>query len=101
MEETEIEYDKFVVPESRDIPRRSTGNNGKIDFSKPHSPLLFIAGEKGHIIPASLNRKNFNAYKDKNSKSDFKMFTGRTHYICRQKNWEEVVDYITTWLDGL
>jgi pimeloyl-ACP methyl ester carboxylesterase len=101
MEQTKIEYDKFVIPESRNIPRSSTKKDGKIDFKKPHGPLLFIAGEKDHIIPSSLNKKNFDAYKDKNSKKDFKEFAGRTHYICGQQNWEEVAKYIHDWITGL
>ena len=99
MEQTQIEYNKFVIPESRNIARSSTSNDGKIDFKKSHVPLLIIAGEKDHIIPCSLNRKNFNAYKDKNSKTDFKEFAGRTHYICGQKNWEEVAEYIFNWIN--
>lgn len=97
MEETQREYDKFVVPESRNIPRSSTGNEGKIDFHRPHNPLLFIAGEKDNIIPSSLNRRNFEAYTDTNSRKDFKIFNDRTHYICGQKNWEEVAAYIAQW----
>lgn len=98
LEQTKIEYDKFVVPESRNIPRSSTKKDGKVDFKKPHNPLLFIAGEKDNIIPSSLNRKNFNAYKDKNSKKEFKEFPGRTHYICGQQNWEEVAIFISEWI---
>jgi pimeloyl-ACP methyl ester carboxylesterase len=98
LEQAQIEYNKFVVPESRNIPRSSTGKTGKINFKNPHQPLLFIAGEKDTIIPASLNKKNFNAYKDKNSKRDFKEFTGRTHYICGQEGWQEVADYVLNWL---
>jgi esterase/lipase len=99
--QTKIEYNIFVVPESRNIARSSTKTDGKIDFRKPHLPLLIIAGEKDHIIPASLNKKNFIAYKDKTSKTDFKEFQGRTHYICGQENWEEVADYIYNWIEGL
>ncbi len=98
MEETGIEFEKFVVPESRNIPRSSTKDDGIIDFNKPHQPLLFIAGEKDNIIPSSLNKKNFEAYNDKNSKRDFKQFKERTHYICGQKNWEEVAEYISNWI---
>lgn len=98
MEETEKEYNQFVVPESRNIPRSSTGKDGKIDFKKAHNPLLFIAGEKDHIIPSSLNLKNYKAYKDKSSQREFKEFTGRTHYICGQKNWEEVAEYVASWI---
>ena len=100
MEQTQQEYDLYVTPESRNIPRSSTKKDGKIDFKKPHAPLLFIAGEKDHIIPSSLNRKNFNAYKDKNSKRDFKEFPGRTHYICGQENWQEVAAFIEQWIAG-
>ena len=101
LEQTEIEYNEFVVPESRNIPRSFIKNESKIDFSKPHNPLLIIAGEKDHIIPSSLNKKNFEAYKDKKSKTDFKEFAGRTHYICGQENWEEVATYISDWIANL
>jgi len=101
IEETRKEYDSFVVPESRNIPRSSTGNDGKISLSRPHKPLLFIAGEKDNIIPSSLNMKNYKAYTDKNSVKDYKEFPGRTHYICGQKGWEEVADYIVGWVKKL
>lgn len=101
IEQTEIEYNKFVVPESRNIPRSSIKNDGKIDLKKPHNPLLIIAGEKDNTIPSSLNKKNFEAYKDKKSKIDFKEFADRTHYICGQQNWEEVATYINEWIKSL
>jgi len=99
--QTQVEFDQFVVPESRNIARSSTGKDGEVNFKKPHAPLLFIAGEKDNIIPPSLNRKNFAAYKDKNSQKDFKEFAGRTHYICGQENWQEVADYIYQWFEKL
>ncbi len=98
--QAEIEYNKFVVPESRNIPRTSTQKDGYIDFKKSHNPLLFIAGEKDHIIPSSMNKKNFDAYNDKNSKKDFREFVGRTHYICKQPNWQEVESYILFWIEN-
>ena len=101
LEQTKVEYDKFVVPESRNIPRGGTGKYASIDFKKPHTPLLIIAGEKDNIVPASLNKKNFSAYRDTNSKLDFKEFEGRTHYICGQENWEEVAGFIADWLRKL
>ncbi|HEY4799025.1 MAG TPA: alpha/beta hydrolase, partial [Bacteroidia bacterium] len=100
-EQTAVEYEKFVVPESRNIPRSSTKQDGYIDFSKPHHPLLFIAGAEDHIIPSSLNKKNFDAYKNASGRKDFKKFSGRTHYLCGQENWKEVADYILQWINGL
>jgi hypothetical protein len=54
-----------------------------------------------HIIPASLNRTNSEAYHDTNSKKDNKMFPGRTHYICGQQNWEEIAQYAIDWIKSL
>jgi pimeloyl-ACP methyl ester carboxylesterase len=101
LEETETEYKKYVVPESRNIARSSTMKDGKINFKKPHHPLLFIAGEKDHIVPSSLNKSNFKAYRNKKSKIGFMEFKGRTHYICGQRNWEEVANYINNWITEL
>ena len=100
-QESQIEYDKYVVPESRNIPRSTTKDDGKIDFQKPHNPLLIIAGEKDNIVTTALNKKNYEAYTDKKSITDLKEFAGRTHYICGQQNWEEVATYITVWITNL
>ena len=101
LKEAEIEFDKSVVPESRNIARTSIKDDGYVDFKKPHQPILFISGSEDHLIPTSLNKKNFEAYKDKNSQKDFKIFAGRTHYICNQKNWEEVASYVKEWITNL
>lgn len=100
-QESDKVFDKYVVPESRNIPRGTLKSYAKIDLKKPHNPLLFIAGEKDHIVPASLNRKNFKAYKDTNSKKEFKEFENRGHYICGEKNWQEVADYVANWIAKL
>ncbi len=97
-QESDKAFDDFAVPESRNIPRSTTKSYAKVDFKKPHVPLLFIAGEKDHIIPKGLNKKNFNAYKDANSKKDFKEFENRGHFICGDKNWKEVANYISEWI---
>jgi pimeloyl-ACP methyl ester carboxylesterase len=92
-------FNEYVVPESRNIPRGTLKSFAKIDFKMPHNPLLFIAGEKDHIVPASLNKKNFEAYRDTHSVKEFKEFKGRGHYICGEPNWQEVADYVLAWLN--
>ena len=92
-------YDRYCVPESRGVPTSSLGAAGKIDFKKPHPPLLITAGEKDHIIPASLNKTNFNKYKASASQTDFKEFTGRDHFLIGSNGWQEVADYSLQWLE--
>jgi len=91
-------YDRYVVPESRMVPRDGLGAIGKIDFRKPHVPLLLTAGSEDHIIPASLNRTNHAKYRHPASITDFKEFKGRDHFVIGETGWEEVADYVLDWL---
>ncbi|WP_423147873.1 alpha/beta hydrolase [Rubrolithibacter danxiaensis] len=99
MEETKSAYEQFATHDSRNVLRDCMGEAGQIDLELPHVPLLFIAGEKDQIIPASLSEKNYKAYKDENSITDFREFTNRGHFICGQPGWEEVAEYVSSWLE--
>jgi pimeloyl-ACP methyl ester carboxylesterase len=90
-------YDRYVVPESRRVPRESL--TARVDFKKPHAPLLLIAGSADHIIPASLNRSNYARYEKSPSVTGFKEFPGRTHFTIGQNGWEEVAGYVLAWLN--
>lgn len=91
-------YDQQIVPESRRLQRGALSSLARVDFKRPRAPLLMIAGEQDHIIPASLNRSNYNRYATSPSVTDFKAFPGRTHYtIIAEQGWEEVADYALTW----
>ena len=100
LDEQRDAYDRFVVPESRGVPTSSLVAAGKVDFSKLRRPLLITAGEKDHIIPASLNRSNYQKYKGP-SVTDFKEFAGRDHFVIGEHGWEEVADYCLTWLEKI
>ena len=91
-------FDEFVVPESRNIPRETLKKAGKIDFKKPHAPMLFVSGKEDHITPASLNKTNFKRYKDENSVREHKIFEGHDHSIAGEDGWEEVANYVYDWL---
>ncbi len=96
--QSDANFEAFVIPESRNIPRGTLKKFAKIDFKKAHNPLLFIAGASDHIIPASLNLKNFKAYSDTGSVREFKEFPDRGHFICGEPNWQEVAGYVLSWI---
>jgi pimeloyl-ACP methyl ester carboxylesterase len=94
-------YDTYVVPESRRLARGGLSRAARVDFGRPHAPLLLIAGEKDHIMPASLNRQNYRRYAKSPSVTEFKQFPGRAHYsIIGGEGWEEVADYAVEWATG-
>jgi pimeloyl-ACP methyl ester carboxylesterase len=96
LEEQHAAYDRYVVPETRRVPRESLV--ARIDFRQAHAPFLLVAGSADNIIPASLNQANYARYKRSPSIVDFKEFPGRTHLIIAQAGWEEVAGYILAWL---
>jgi pimeloyl-ACP methyl ester carboxylesterase len=76
----------------------NTGES-KIDYKKTdRTPLLFVAGEKDHIVPPKVNYKNAKAYKA--GVVEVKEFPGRTHFIVGQEGWEEVADYALSWAES-
>ncbi len=97
-EQAAVEFEKTATHDSRNVLRDCMGSSGKIDLSRPHEPLLLVAGEKDEIIPADLNEKNFKAYENTGSVTDFREFPNRGHYICGEPGWEEVAAYIDGWL---
>lgn len=91
-------YD-FATPESKLILRDTLTRAAKVDFSKPHPPLLFIAGSTDHIMPASLNYSNYKKYKHPDSLREYKLFEGRNHFVLGLPTWKEEATYIAEWLD--
>lgn len=92
-------YETVAVPESRKIARDTLLTSfAKVDFSKQHNPLLFIAGEKDNIFSSAFTKKIAGSYKDKNSIVDYKEFKNRSHFIAGEKGWEEVADYVLDWI---
>ena len=91
-------YDLDIVPESRRLGRGALSSAARVDFGRQRAPLLLIAGEKDHITPATLNRRNYERYKRSPSLTEFKQFPGRAHHsIIGGKGWDEVADYAVDW----
>ena len=98
LEDQKASWEANTIPESKRVARGGLTSQAHVDFSKPHAPLLFVAGGKDQIIPSSINTRNFKAYKDKNSVLDFKLFENNNHFVVGLPNWKEVADYILGWV---
>jgi alpha-beta hydrolase superfamily lysophospholipase len=98
--ESDAAYEKYAMHESRNVLRDCMGDAGKIDLDRPHVPLLFIAADKDEIVPSGLCAKNAKAYTHEHSRADIMEFKDRGHFICGQRQWEEVAGYIDTWIEG-
>ncbi|HZG23088.1 MAG TPA: alpha/beta hydrolase [Chitinophagaceae bacterium] len=91
-------YEKYTIPESKTVARGGLTSAAKVDFAKPHAPLLFTAGSMDRLIPAHLNLRNFRKYTNRNSVTDYKEFEGRNHHVLGQSIGREDAAYIANWL---
>lgn len=98
--ESNVNYQKYAMHESRQVLRDIMGEEGQVDFQKPHVPLLFIGAEKDEIIPASLVKKNAHAYEDERSHHEYAEFSDRGHFICGEPRWQEVAERVANWLQS-
>ncbi|MDR3686686.1 MAG: alpha/beta hydrolase [Coriobacteriia bacterium] len=99
-EEQYAAYERYMVPESRAVPRESLGKEGHIDFTAPHPPLLLIAGGADHIIPPKLNESNFERYHASPGLTEYREYPGRDHLTILEAGWEELADYSLCWMDS-
>lgn len=101
LDEQHKAYEAFTIPESKTVARGGLTSAAKVDFKKPHAPLLITAGSTDHIIPTHLNKRNFNRYPQNGSVTAFKEFPGKNHFVLGQPDWKVDADYILSWLNGL
>jgi esterase/lipase len=91
-------FERTATHDSRNVLRDCMGDDGKVDLDLPHVPLLFIAGENDEIIPYELCEKNAKAYADEASVTEYQMFKDRSHFICVEPGYEEVIGAIYNWI---
>jgi pimeloyl-ACP methyl ester carboxylesterase len=70
-----------------------------IDFDKSdRAPLLFIAGDQDHTIPAGTVQSNFEKFKHSGARTDLLEFAGRSQLHMVQDGWQEIAAAIASWL---
>lgn len=68
-----------------------------VDYKADRAPLLFIGGEKDHIMPPSVNKSNAKHYAKSPAVTEYHEFAGRDHWTCAAPGWEAVADYALDW----
>jgi pimeloyl-ACP methyl ester carboxylesterase len=106
--ESQKVYDRYQVPAANrvlwDGALALLNPNGasKVNYANStRAPLLFIAGGKDHLVPASINRANVRKYvKNSTAVTDYREFPNRTHHTVGQAGWEEVADFALQWANA-
>lgn len=96
--EQQSAYERLVAPESKKLIRQALSRHARVDFRRPHAPLLFLAGGADHIMPAALNRANFRRYQHPLSITEYHELPGRSHALLGQPTWPEDAALVQRWL---
>jgi pimeloyl-ACP methyl ester carboxylesterase len=68
-----------------------------VDYTADRAPLLFIGGEKDHIMPPAVNKSNAKHYEKSPAVTEYYEFAGRDHWTCAAPGWEAVADHALDW----
>lgn len=68
-----------------------------VDYKADRAPLLFIGGEKDHIMPPAVNKSNAKHYHKSPALTEYYEFEGRDHWTCAAPGWEAVADHALQW----
>ena len=105
-EQQKTYYDRYVVPESGRLffqaafAQLDPHHALRVNFENPNrAPLLLIAGELDHLVPAHVVKTNYEHHKRSTAQVDFHEFPGRAHLLTSQDGWEEIADYVNSWLE--
>lgn len=92
-------YLRYIVPTAGRVYWDGvTGASGRLTWNNPkRAPLLLIGGEIDLIADASMTRAIFKQQKKAPSRTDLKVFEGRSHWTCMDAGWEGVADYALDW----
>jgi pimeloyl-ACP methyl ester carboxylesterase len=96
--DSDAAFERYVVPESRRVPQ-STLTQSRIDFRRAHVPMLFLAGDRDHLTPLDMVRRNVKACRKGEGPVEFRTMPGRSHLLCLQAGWEELADAALAFID--
>jgi non-heme chloroperoxidase len=97
-------YDLWTIPAPcRPLFQAATasfaGSQTKVNTANTtRGPLLITGGEKDNIAPPILGKASAKKY-NSSVITDFKLFEGRGHSLIVDHGWNEVAEFILSWLN--
>ena len=71
-----------------------------VDTKATRGPLLMIAAEMDHTVPAVTTRAAFDLYSNSSSTTELRSFEGKGHSLTIDHGWRAVADDVLAWLQS-
>jgi len=94
-------YYSHAIPESKLIIRDAFKSITRINFRKPHPPLLFTSGREDKMLSPALVYNIYKKYTDEHSITVYKEFNNCNHLTFCSPTSMEVAEFILNWLQKL
>jgi pimeloyl-ACP methyl ester carboxylesterase len=96
-------YDAHVIPTAGRLFWDDFLTRGaRVHWKNPQRPpLLLTTGTLDRAVGAGMNRNNYRKYRNAPSRTEFREFPGRSHWVIAEPGWEEVADYAITWAEAI
>lgn len=91
-------YDRYIVPTPGRVYWNGVVNPIRIRWDNPQrAPLLLIGGEIDLIADAAMTSAIYRKQSRAPSRTDLRIFAGRSHWTCIDDGWEDVADAALEW----
>ena len=104
LEESRPLYERYAIPAAGGIlwegamAEMDPKTAARVDYHRDdRAPLLFVAGGKDHVVPASVNKVNVHRYHASTAITDFRLYPDRPHFTLGVDGWEAVADMMLDW----
>ena len=79
--------------------RRGSRHSCGLSSSPLQAEHTNVAGGEDHIVPASVNRANYDKYVKSNpaAVTAYKEYPTRSHFTAAEPGWEEIADFALDW----
>ena len=98
MEQQKNLFYSYSIPDSKRLVRDTLDCVAKVDFKKPHAPLLFMAGQRDRLTTTGIIYSNYKSYTCSNSVTEFRLFKGMNHIATGAAPGVEQAAYTIQWI---
>jgi non-heme chloroperoxidase len=99
-------YDRWTIPSpGRPLFEAASANFSPRSPAKVNTgnasrgPLLLTAGGRDHTVPPAITKSTLKLYRKSPAVTDYKEFPGKGHSLALDSGWNEVADFVLSWLE--
>lgn len=95
-------YDRFVIPTSgRALHQAALWLGTAVEPRKRRQPLLITGSDEDRLISPHVSRAAYALQSRAPGRTDYREFSGRSHFLCNEPGWEEVAQAAIDWASRL